>query len=343
MSEPTPLPATTTPANNSRSGWPSFAMLVAAALLLAALFYAWQQWRQLQQQLIALDRGLSAQQEQLVAQEKHWQYKMDVLTQEIIQLKSADRSDWLLAETEYLLRLANQQAILGRDAPAAAALLSEADQVLKELAQPSALVTFSHMKKISAIRQQIAEEREALVLRGDIDRDGIYLRIEALVKQLEKTPVIDLDNMSRQTSSLVVTEENEIAPVSVIDRVLKSLRLALEKIGGYVRIRQHEDALQKLLSPGEQLYLKQNLIFMLEQAQIAALQQQQPVYANSLAKAREWITEYYVMDPELKKKLLAELGDLASYNVEQPLPDISGSLGSLKALMKLHHQQGMAE
>ncbi len=46
------------------------------------------------------------------------------------QLATVDRRDWLIAEAEYLLRLANQRLQLGRDARAAAQLLASADQVL---------------------------------------------------------------------------------------------------------------------------------------------------------------------------------------------------------------------
>lgn len=318
--------------------------LVILALCIAIVggiaFYSWKQWQVLRQEIKALDRSLSAVVREQDLREQATQTQIDRLVNELAQLRIIDRGDWLLAEAEYLLRLANQHAILGQDAPAAAALLTQADKVLAELIQPSESRMLASIKKVTAIRQQIAEERDALILRSDIDREGLYLQIEALIKQLEKIPVIDLKNMSDQAASQLAEEENRFETTSIGERFFRSLRQALEKIGGYVRIQRHDEALKTLLSPGEQLYLKQNLRFMLEQAQIAVLQHQQPVYENSLSKAKGWITEYYVIDPVLKKKLLAELADISRHNVEEPLPDISGSLVSLKALMKVRQQQG---
>jgi uroporphyrin-3 C-methyltransferase len=316
------------------------ALALGIAVIGGIAFYGWKQWYSLQQEVALMDRSLSAMVREQDLKEQATQTQIDRLVNELAQLRIVDRGDWLLAEAEYLLRLANQHAILGQDAPAAAALLTQADKVLAELIQPSESRLLASIKKVTAIRQQIAEERDALILRSDIDREGLYLQIEALIKQLEKIPVIDLENMSDQAASQIADEENLLAPTSIGERFFRSLRQALEKIGGYVRIQRHDEALKTLLSPGEQLYLKQNLRFMLEQAQIAVLQRQQPVYENSLSKAKGWITEYYVIDPVLKKKILAELADISRHNVEEPLPDISGSLVSLKALIKVRQQLG---
>lgn len=305
-----------------------------------AAFYGWKQWQNLQQELNRLDRGLSATVRDQDLREQATQMRIDRLVNELAQLRIIDRGDWLLAEAEYLLRLANQRAILGQDAPSAAVLLTQADKVLAELIEPSESRLLANIKKVTAIRQQIADERDALILRSDIDREGLYLQIEALIKLLEKTPVIDLHKLSDAATSARFEEENPLAPTSLGERFYRSLRQALEKIGAYVRIQRHDEALKMLLSPSEQLYLKQNLRFMLEQAQIAVLQRQQPIYENSLSKAKGWITEYYRIDPALKIKILAELADISRHNVEEPLPDISGSLVSLKALIKVRQQQG---
>jgi len=314
-------------------------LVVCVAVLGGIAFYTWKQWQSLRGQVALLDRSLSAMEREQDYREQALQGRIEKLVNELARLRVVDRSDWLLAEAEYLLRLANQHAMLGQDAPAAAALLTQADKVLAELIQPSEGRLFANVKKVIRIRQQIAEERDALILRSDIDREGLYLQIEALIKQLDKIPVIDLGSLSDPVSS-PAGEESLPGSTSMGERFLTSLRQALKKIGGYVRIQRHDEALKTLLSPGEQLYLKQNLRFMLEQTQIAVLQRQQPVYENSLSKAKRWITEYYVIDPVLKQKLLAELADIARHNVEEPLPDISGSLVSLKALMKVRQQQG---
>ena len=52
---------------------------------------------------------------------------------ELARYSANDRATWLLAEAEYLLRLANQRLIMAGDTESAQALLTSADKVLREL------------------------------------------------------------------------------------------------------------------------------------------------------------------------------------------------------------------
>lgn len=111
----------------------------------------------------------------------------------------------------------------------------------------------------------------------------------------------------------------------------------LEKAGVYIRIRQHNSEPGPLLSPDEQRYIKQNLRFRLEQAQLAILQHQQAVYKSSLSDARNWIQQYYVMDPLIKKKVLGQMDELLRQDVARPVPDLDASLEALKRYMQKRH------
>ena len=53
--------------------------------------------------------------------------------QRLLEYTTTDRSDWTLAEAEYLLRLANQRIIMAADTRSAIALLGSADGLLLEL------------------------------------------------------------------------------------------------------------------------------------------------------------------------------------------------------------------
>jgi uroporphyrin-3 C-methyltransferase len=71
---------------------------------------------------------------------------------------------------------------------------------------------------------------------------------------------------------------------------------------------------------------------MLERAQLAALRREQTLYEQSLQTAADWIADY--LDPESPgvQRALEELALLSTVVLDQPLPDISGSLSALKAL-----------
>ena len=279
--------------------------------------------------------------QQLRRQVPALQIQVDEMRAAVATLQGADRSDWLLAEAEYLLRIANQQAVLGRDGPAAATLLSSADNVLKELNNSSYLKNIARSKEIAAVRELIAKERDALLMQPNLDREGLYLRIETFIQQLDAMPVVDLKNKNQ---SIVATIDEAkpmsgVLPEATAEKVLQSLKGVLKQMGGYLRVQQHDEAVTALLTPDQQLYLKQNLRFMLEQAQIALLQRQQKIYINSLDKASQWISQYYFMDHGVKAALLETLQEFSQESVEDSLPDISGSLSAVQTLIRSRHLQ----
>jgi len=293
-----------------------------------------QQFREFQQQSESAERL----QDKLLQQNKTDQQALQVLLQEqlaqfdirIEKLSNSDRSDWLLAETEYLLRMANQYATLAHDAKSAEALLANADQVMKELEK-----SIAASKSIVSIRSKISDERASLKLRNELDKEGLYLQLEALIKQVDQMTVVNISSISKNDRTAEDTTLSHESSIS--KRMIASLLRVLEKIGGYIRVQQHDQDIGPLLSPDEQQYLKQNLRLRLEQAQIALMQQHQEVYETSLGDAKDWIKKYYVIDPVLKNKWLSELDAYSKQNVEEPLPDISGSLTALKSYMLTRH------
>ena len=65
-------------------------------------------------------------------------------SERLAQLPGADRNDWLLAEVEYLLRLANQRLVLETDVQGSLAILNAADTVLAETDNPLS-VSYTHL------------------------------------------------------------------------------------------------------------------------------------------------------------------------------------------------------
>lgn len=317
------------------------ALVVLLVLIAGGYYFFWQQLILRDQQLSEFQQQVESaerQQDKFLQQSKEDQQALQTLLQEqlaqfdirIEKLSSTDRSDWLLAETEYLLRMANQYATLAHDARAAEALLANADQIMRELEK-----NIAAGKSVVNIRSKISEERAALKLRSELDREGLYLQLDAFIKQIDKIPVVDISSMARK--SQVAEQEIAVHETSISKRMLASLLRALEKVGGYIRVQKHDQEIGLLLSPDEQQYLKQNLRFRLEQAQIALLQQHQAIYQNSLSDGKEWVKKYYVIDPSLKNKLLMELDSYSKYDVEEPLPDISASLNALKEYIQTRH------
>ena len=78
---------------------------------------------------------------------------------------------------------------------------------------------------------------------------------------------------------------------------------------------------------------------MLEQAQLALLQQEQGAYEISLNKAGDWLQDYFVQD-ERNQALQEELDELSTQVIVQVLPDLEDSLNAMQQLLRARPQQG---
>lgn len=287
--------------------------------------------RQLKGQLDGLASSMGRLEQQAAGSESRLQQadkRISANNVRIEALTAMDRNDWVLAEVEFLLRLAIQRAVLAQDHKGAEKLLETADNRVRSLDDVSLL----------SLREAIAKDRASLKLASTLDRDGIYLKLAALATQLEQMPLVDLSTLQIKSPARFAAETAE--PENLVEKVEHGFWAALDKLSAIIKIQYHEDPVGPLLPPDQQSYLRMNLRFMLEQAQLALLQQRQAVYADSLQKARVWIASYFVVEDEVKAALLSEIDTLIAVDVAQPLPDISGSLNQLHALLKVRDTSG---
>lgn len=216
---------------------------------------------------------------------------------------------WKLAEVEYLLRIANHRALMERDADTALQLLSTADAILTEIDDFA----------LHPVRAALADEMLALKSRGDSDRQGVFLRLEALKGRLEQLPL--------RVPEYFVPEETaseDATPWQVL----------VEQVSGYFKFRRlaGDEAAQPLLSPDEGQYLEMNLRLMFERAQLALLREDALVFESSVADADDWVARY--LDPEHPGVVAVrqELQALVEVDLDAEMPDISSSLRTLERL-----------
>ena len=247
---------------------------------------------------------------------------LDQTARRILTVGETGRTDWLMAEAEYLLRLANQRLHMEKDYEGALAILQAADEVLAETKE---VATFP-------IRKAIAEEIVSLQNVADIDRQGIFLRLEAMTNQLTK-----LDDSLFFADAPLLNEPpiNAEEPVQAAwyDKALGTLK-------EHLVIRNMEHQVKPLPAPDQIYYLKQNLRLMLEQAGLALLEKDQQVYLQSLNKAEQWVKDYFLSQEPATKAMLKNLEDLKSERIDPPLPDISESLRLLRNLLDTLYKRG---
>lgn len=237
-------------------------------------------------------------------------------TDRLGKLPGAERQDWLLAEAEYLMRMANQRLQLERDWSGALSMLQAADNVLVETRNPA----------YSKVRAQLAKEMLALRAAPALDYTGAVLRLQALQEAIPQLPWVP-ERMLPEAQTEVSEEPAAASDLSWYEGLWQRLSQALV---GMVRIRDREVPVQGPLSPDQQYYLQQNMHLMLEQAQIALLRQQADLYQHSLKRVADWLNEYLMMADDQARAVQASLQELQQWNVAPAIPDISNSLQLLQ-------------
>ena len=250
------------------------------------------------------------------------------LTQSIQQVEASglaqnSRKDWLLAEVEYLLRLANQRVLMENTPIGALALLNSADEILQQTDDVS----------IFSVRKALAADIAALAAVPPIDQEGLYLKIDALsaqINQLKLVPITDKKQLPKIIDQ-VTTEAVSDAQQSSFSKIWDKASAKLEKL---VVISNRDSAIEPLLSPAQQAGLLQNLHILFEQTQLALLQRKQLPYQRSIEKAEVIINSHFQAKDGTSMALLAGLQGLKEQQISVALPSIAGSLNSLKSYLK---------
>ena len=321
-----------------KSGGLAIALVIILAIALA--FVAWQGWQRLdsQQQRLdelaqqaegsasqqavsdlesRLDSGEAERDEALQStlgdlRDEFDSYRSDVdetlgqVLDQLSQEQDTDEREWLHAEAAYLLRLANQRLQLEGDVDGSAALLRTADARLVDADNPA----------LTPVREAIANELAALDAVPQVDRTGLYLALNA---QQERISTLRL---SQEIEEQAVTSSIEQPPTGTFQRQLARFGAELKDL---VVVRHHDEALEALITPEQESYLRQSLRLVLEQTQLALLNEEKELYDASIDKALQLLNDYYDTTREETQSVIARLEELKQAEVKPELPDISAS------------------
>ena len=221
--------------------------------------------------------------------------------------------DWIYAEVEYLVRMANQRVLMESDAASALHLLQAADDIIRESEGLSA----------HELRQALAQDMAALQATDLPDIQGIYLELSALINQVGSLQRISPVYVQPTADTETVSTESG-------GRLLALVTDAGSRLGRLVDFRRGVQV-QPMLPPKEEYYLRQNLVLKLQMAQLALLEGDQAVYESSLAGASTWVAEYFHPEDAASVAMQEGLHRLSRVSVEAALPDISRSLVAVRA------------
>jgi uroporphyrin-3 C-methyltransferase len=245
--------------------------------------------------------------------------RIETLQQNIDELTAIDRSDWELAEADYLLQLANQRLLLGGDTGTALQLFQAADAILRAIDDSGLL----------PVRAALAQDLAAVKAVPAVDVDGIYLAIAAAADQAAALSLIRPPELPAATP----TEPPPAADDTWSGRLGTGLEAALTRLGQLVQVRRREEPYQPLLAPQYEAALRQNLALMFEQAEAALLAGNQRLYEASLEKAQTWVTTYFTLDEQATRAVADTIAELKTRQIRPPIPDASASRRALNTFI----------
>jgi len=298
------------------------------------------QWQQrtvladsLQASLVALDNKIDQQRQASVRVEQQQLqtindlqdqlYSLRLLTnrqaEQILTLGTATRGDWLLAEAAYLVRLANQRLQVERSIENPLAILQNVDNIFIQLNDAELL----------AVRNALAVDIAALRMTEKVDRDGIYLELQAISAALETLTVLEPTADSEVPQRSNSAERGPATLAEIFERLAT-------KFAGLIIVQKRQQPIEPLLTQAEQTMVRQNLYLLLQQAQSALLREEQLIYSSSLDKTETLLRRYFQLNNE-SEALVARLQALSKRAVSQSLPDISGSQKAIQTALNLRH------
>ena len=107
----------------------------------------------------------------------------------------------------------------------------------------------------------------------------------------------------------------------------------MQTLSSFVTVRQRANPIDPLPTPTEAVYARQNLRLMLEQAQLALLDENTVTWQSTLERAHVWTDRYFLDDAE-QQSLVTTLARLQGLPVAQDIPRVGKALAELKALQK---------
>ena len=324
----------------SFSWFKTLLLLLLIAVLAGSAWFGWMQWQQrtvladsLQASLVALDNKIDQQRQASVRVEQQQLqtindlqdqlYSLRLLTnrqaEQILTLGTATRGDWLLAEAAYLVRLANQRLQVERSIENPLAILQNVDNIFIQLNDAELL----------AVRNALAVDIAALRMTERVDRDGIYLELQAISAALETLTVLEPTADSEVPQRSNSAERGPATLAEIFERLAT-------KFAGLIIVQKRQQPIEPLLTQAEQTMVRQNLYLLLQQAQSALLREEQLIYSSSLDKTETLLRRYFQLNNE-SEALVARLQALSKRAVSQSLPDISGSQKAIQTALNLRH------
>ena len=232
--------------------------------------------------------------------------RMGRVEDQMDRLLAVDRRAWLGQEAVFLTRLAGQRLLVARDVDAALALLEQADALLRDTGEP----------KFEGVRLAIARDRAALAAVPRVDQVGLYATLSGLIDQVGK--------LQLEFEAPAAAAEAAASPDATWwAQAASGWHAALAKLSDHLIVRRRSDEIAQLMTPEWAALARQNIRMLIEQAQIAMLSANQPLFERSLQRASGFVTLFAEQDAERVSSIVQTLDTLRGETIAPALPELT--------------------
>ena len=254
--------------------------------------------------------------------------QLDEVQQKVASISGTDAKTWLLAQADFLVKLAGRKLWSDQDVTTAAALLKSADASLADMNDPSLI----------GARRAITDDIAGLSAVAQIDYDGIILKVNQLSNQIDNLRLADnndddtpMDNDSGELSASI--SEWRI-------NLQKSWRTFMDS---FITVRRRDETAVPLLAPNQDVYLRENIRSRLLVAAQAVPRHQEETYKQALDNVSTWVRAYYDTDDATTKAFLEDVDKLGQQSITMNVPDTLQSQPLLEKLMQTRVRNLLAQ
>ncbi|EIW9109295.1 uroporphyrinogen-III C-methyltransferase [Klebsiella pneumoniae] len=267
--------------------------------------------------------GVIKQQADQLNEAKHQQEtlakQLDELQQKVAVISGSDAKTWLLAQADFLVKLAGRKLWSDQDVTTAAALLKSADASLADMNDPSLI----------GARRAITDDIATLSAVSQVDYDGMILKVNQLANQIDNLRLAD----NNDDDSPMDADSDELS--SSISEWRVNLQKSWQNfMDSFITVRRRDETAVPLLAPNQDIYLRENIRSRLLVAAQAVPRHQEETWKQSLDNVSTWVRAYYDTDDATTKAFLDEVDKLSQQSITMTVPETLQSQALLEKLMQ---------
>lgn len=254
--------------------------------------------------------------------------QLDEMQQKVATISGTDAKTWLLAQADFLVKLAGRKLWSDQDVTTAAALLKSADASLGDMNDPSLITA----------RRALTQDIASLGTVSQVDYDGIILKVNQLSNQIDNLRLAD----NNDDDSPMDSDSSELSSS------LSEWRINLQKswqnfMDSFITVRRRDETTVPLLAPNQDVYLRENLRSRLLVAAQAVPRHQEETYKQALDNVSTWVRAYYDTDDATTTAFLEDVDKLSQQNITMNVPDKLESQPILEKLMQTRVRNLLAQ